>query len=255
MAKARAPKRVRGVKPVPAAGMYDDASLGALARRGVVDVPARAITLAPGSEPEGGGQFVTRRGIAGLSAQDDTGALVARRGIVPDDYAGVDGRIPDVRSGVAGALGGPDGGMGASGALPAPAGIAALGGPAAGAPATEPALRKRVGNRSRLLGGIGLAALAYGAGRSGAGGDDDRTEQLRRDAERDALNMVHRSELRSEIERSALMNLARLQQEAPDVYSRVSSGMDIPAGSVVIGGRPRVDLLARLGRLMSEGTR
>jgi len=52
---------------------------------------------------------------------------------------------------------------------------------------------------------------------------------------------------------SIQMNLARVQQNAPDLYMQVAAGRRLPAGAVVLGGTQRQDLLQELGRSMADG--
>jgi hypothetical protein len=48
-------------------------------------------------------------------------------------------------------------------------------------------------------------------------------------------------------------NIARVAQSMPDVYNQVSAGRRLPKGSVVIGGKPRTDLLQELADRMIGG--
>lgn len=51
-----------------------------------------------------------------------------------------------------------------------------------------------------------------------------------------------------------LENIARVAGMLPDIYHQVSSGRRLPRNSVVIGGRPRIDLLTQLADSMVNGT-
>lgn len=48
-------------------------------------------------------------------------------------------------------------------------------------------------------------------------------------------------------------NLGRVAAYLPDTYHQVSAGRRLPKGSVVIGGRPRIDLLKQLADSMGSG--
>lgn len=48
-------------------------------------------------------------------------------------------------------------------------------------------------------------------------------------------------------------NTQRLAQSAPDLYSSVMAGQRLPKGSVVLGGRPREDLMRQLAASMDSG--
>lgn len=54
--------------------------------------------------------------------------------------------------------------------------------------------------------------------------------------------------LRKQTER----NLAIIRQQAPDIYNSVAAGRRIPDGAVVLGGRPRQDLLMELAQHMGS---
>ena len=54
--------------------------------------------------------------------------------------------------------------------------------------------------------------------------------------------------LRAQTER----NLAIIRQQAPDIYNSVSAGRRVPDGAVVLGGRPRQDLLLELAQHMGS---
>lgn len=117
-------------------------------------------------------------------------------------------------------------------------------------------------NIGGIRGGLlGLGALAGGAllGKAiQAFGEDSereaqRQEMFRRQARQDMLDMLGRKEQKQALQMSIDDNLAKLQQEAPDLYMRVASGRLLPQGAVVIGGVPRQDLLNQLGLAMSNG--
>lgn len=55
------------------------------------------------------------------------------------------------------------------------------------------------------------------------------------------------------VEEAIRQNQARLAQVAPDVYTSVMAGRRVPKGSVVLGGRPRQDLMRELAASMGSG--
>jgi len=55
------------------------------------------------------------------------------------------------------------------------------------------------------------------------------------------------------MQKSLLENTRRLAQSAPDLYSSVMAGQRLPKGSVVLGGRPREDLMRQLAASMDSG--
>lgn len=70
-------------------------------------------------------------------------------------------------------------------------------------------------------------------------------------AERDAGYAERLSAAR--MQKSMQRNLETIQRARPDLYQRVVTGLDLPDGSVVIGGAPRMDLAQRLAYLMASG--
>jgi len=55
------------------------------------------------------------------------------------------------------------------------------------------------------------------------------------------------------VEETIRQNQARLAQVAPDIYTSVMAGRRVPKGSVVLGGRPRQDLMQELAASMGSG--
>lgn len=55
------------------------------------------------------------------------------------------------------------------------------------------------------------------------------------------------------MEKTIRENTMRLAQSAPDLYSSVMAGQRLPKGSVVLGGRPREDLMRQLAASMDSG--
>ena len=73
-------------------------------------------------------------------------------------------------------------------------------------------------------------------------------------AERDAKSTKVAQLLKQAREEKALgENKQRLAQSAPDLYSAVMAGQRLPKGSVVLGGRPREDLMRQLAASMDSG--
>lgn len=55
------------------------------------------------------------------------------------------------------------------------------------------------------------------------------------------------------MERAIQENSMRLAQANPNLYTSVLAGRRVPAGSVVLGGRPRMDLMRELAASMGSG--
>ena len=55
------------------------------------------------------------------------------------------------------------------------------------------------------------------------------------------------------LQRDMATNAARLASAAPEVYNRILAGRELPRGAVVLGGKPRVDLLEELAYRMASG--
>lgn len=55
------------------------------------------------------------------------------------------------------------------------------------------------------------------------------------------------------MERAIQENSMRLAQANPNLYTSVLAGRRVPAGSVVLGGRPRTDLMRELAASMGSG--
>lgn len=53
--------------------------------------------------------------------------------------------------------------------------------------------------------------------------------------------------------RRAVDNTVNLIRYAPEVANQVMAGRRLPKGAVMIGGRPRVDLMQQLAEQMSDG--
>jgi len=57
----------------------------------------------------------------------------------------------------------------------------------------------------------------------------------------------------SRMEKALAENKMRLARQAPDLYTSVMAGRRVPKGSVVLGGRPRQDLMRELAASMDSG--
>lgn len=57
----------------------------------------------------------------------------------------------------------------------------------------------------------------------------------------------------SRMEKALAENQVRLARQAPDLYTSVMAGRRVPKGSVVLGGRPRQDLMRELAASMDSG--
>ena len=55
------------------------------------------------------------------------------------------------------------------------------------------------------------------------------------------------------MERALVQNQARLAQANPTLYTSVMAGRKVPTGAVVLGGRPRTDLMRELAASMDSG--
>lgn len=57
----------------------------------------------------------------------------------------------------------------------------------------------------------------------------------------------------SRMEKALAENQMRLARQTPDLYTSVMAGRRVPKGSVVLGGRPRQDLMRELAASMDSG--
>jgi len=57
----------------------------------------------------------------------------------------------------------------------------------------------------------------------------------------------------SRMEKALAENKMRLARQAPDLYTSVMAGRRVPKGSVVLGRRPRQDLMRELAASMDSG--
>jgi len=68
-----------------------------------------------------------------------------------------------------------------------------------------------------------------------------------------SLASIEREMNKQRLEKSAAQNAARLAATAPHLYNQILAGRQLPQGAVVLGGRPRTDLLEQLSHGMATG--
>lgn len=144
-------------------------------------------------------------------------------------------------------------------APPAAKSTATAGAKAAEAEKAKGILSRLAGMRKSKMGMLGLAGLA-----ALAGGSIYRATQMPQDRSK-AEEALAEAEARSRsakiaklleqarMERTLAENQRRLAQSNPDLYTSVMAGRRVPAGSVVLGGRPRMDLMQELAASMDSG--
>jgi len=103
--------------------------------------------------------------------------------------------------------------------------------------------------------GTGLATLGKGIYDAYNIGDEMSKERndfdYRNRLISDADELARNANLKRFRQHTVDQNIQRLAMEAPDLYQSVMAGRRLPQGAVVIGGRPRTDLMNELGNLMS----
>jgi len=118
-------------------------------------------------------------------------------------------------------------------------------------------LRRGAGVVARKPGMTALAALLAGAGVAKAvRRPDDRSdleEAVNVAMRRAKGEQVARLLEQSRMERAITQNQARLAQANPTLYTSVMAGRKVPTGAVVLGGRPRTDLMRELAASMDSG--
>lgn len=142
--------------------------------------------------------------------------------------------------------------------------------PAASTPAPTPAPAAKKGTRLKLsslrkgvtavakrpvissLAGLAAAAAIAKAVRR----PDDRSDleeavgvAMRRAKGEQVARLLEQSRM----ERAITQNQARLAQANPTLYTSVMAGRKVPTGAVVLGGRPRTDLMRELAASMDSG--
>jgi hypothetical protein len=112
---------------------------------------------------------------------------------------------------------------------------------------------------NRRLGALSLLALGALAGR-GIGkliGKPSDLSQIREEEtisrQRSASARIAQLLEQARMERTLAQNQARLAQANPTLYTSVMAGRKVPTGAVVLGGRPRTDLMRELAASMDSG--
>jgi len=118
-------------------------------------------------------------------------------------------------------------------------------------------LAKKAVAKNPIKTGVGVAALV-----SLLRSDPSRRELARRELDE---SVVRDAEIKLRAEKTAkLMEQARMEKAIqentailarsnPNLYTSVLAGRRVPAGSVVLGGRPRTDLMQELAASMGSG--
>lgn len=124
-------------------------------------------------------------------------------------------------------------------------------------------LREQTGLERLATAGLAAGEMEFGAFLGGLAKrgvldpalEGDARQRAVIEAELQARQMALEHQVRMEgLRRRMGQNLARLAALAPDVYNQVAAGRRLPKDAVVIGGRPRMDLLEQLSLGMSEGS-
>ena len=106
--------------------------------------------------------------------------------------------------------------------------------------------------KNLVVGGLGVAALSNllrpPTPRQEVNEQAVADAQIKMRAERAAKLMEQ-----ARMEKAIQENTAILARSNPNLYTSVLAGRRIPAGSVVLGGRPRTDLLQELAASMGSG--
>lgn len=124
--------------------------------------------------------------------------------------------------------------------------------------APKPAAPK-VGGRSRVRGGLTTLAAVLGgvlAGRALMRTPTDTSEideAVNQAVRRSKGERVAKLLEQARMERTLAQNQARLAQANPTLYTSVMAGRKVPTGAVVLGGRPRTDLMRELAASMDSG--
>lgn len=110
---------------------------------------------------------------------------------------------------------------------------------------------------NRRVGGIALAALSgFGLAKLLKGTPADVSslrEQEEVSRQRSASAKIAQLLEQARMERTLAQNQARLAQANPTLYTSVMAGRKVPTGAVVLGGRPRTDLMRELAASMDSG--
>lgn len=118
-------------------------------------------------------------------------------------------------------------------------------------------LRSSLPSGKKVAGGAalaGLAALMVRKGFSTGAPNMASVEAQVRQAERERRGRQLADIFeQARMERALAQNQARLAQANPTLYTSVMAGRKVPTGAVVLGGRPRTDLMRELAASMDSG--
>lgn len=101
--------------------------------------------------------------------------------------------------------------------------------------------------------GVGILRSISGAVRK-ANEEDQLFQQLLWSEAKDRIEERKQLAQERKIKQLREENQRRLAMYAPHLYNKVMAGRDLPRDSVVIGGRPRMDLLQELADQMAQGS-
>lgn len=128
------------------------------------------------------------------------------------------------------------------------------------APRSSGGTRSRLGKLRKAGGKAAVPALALGA-LTGLVMRGLRTPSSTAELDEAVNNAVRRAKgeklgrllEQARMERALAQNQARLAQANPTLYTSVMAGRKVPTGAVVLGGRPRTDLMRELAASMDSG--
>lgn len=101
--------------------------------------------------------------------------------------------------------------------------------------------------------GLALLGTLLGAKAMQRGGGNEPEMDMSHVDERNRNENILRILESARMDRSNATNRQQLAQNAPDLYSSVMAGRQIPKGSVVLGGQQREDLMQQLVMAMDKG--
>lgn len=119
--------------------------------------------------------------------------------------------------------------------------------------------KKGFGRLGKIGGGFLLADLALGFGpgvvaglREGVGLQESK-EAKARNLQRSVAAFQHKQQLRvQELEKKMARNTVALAQADPVLFQSILAGRQIPQDGIVLGGKPRTDLLQEVAMQMSQ---
>lgn len=112
---------------------------------------------------------------------------------------------------------------------------------------------------SKVAKGVGLGMLGALAGAGIAGGLKTKPDTSKLTQAVDEAVRLARGEKvakileQARVEKALAQNQARLAQANPTLYTSVMAGRKVPTGAVVLGGKPRMDLMRELAASMDRG--